>query len=668
MTTQCSQAYRDTLMNLGHKTTLNYNAEGQPLTVTDPLNQVTQFSYDLGDLVSITDPLNRTTTRYTDGLGRMLALTDPLSRRTRYDYDALDRVTQITDALNNLTQLAYDGNGNLLSLIDAQGGTTQHAYDPKNRLITRTDPLLKSESFTYDGNDNTTQYTDRKAQVTTYTYDPLNRRTQLSYADATSTTYTYDNGDRLTQASDSVSGTITRTYDNLDRLINETTPQGSVNYSYDNANRRTALTISGQAGISYNYDTADRLTQITQGTATVKFSHDAAARRTSLTLPNGIVATYGYDPASQLTGITYKLGTAMVGDLAYTYDLVGQRTKISGTLARTNLPNALSTATYDAANRLSNWNGTALSYDANGNMQSDGTRAYTWDARNRLIQIAGPVNASFQYDAFGRRIQKTVNATTTKYLYDGLNPVQELTGTIPTANLLTGLNVDEYFRRTDSQGARDFVTDALGSTLALTDAAGVIQTSYTYDPYGNTTTSGQASTNSFQYTGRENDGTGLYFYRARYLHPGWQRFISSDPIGLAGGLNTYTYAYNNPLKWTDPTGQFVFVLPAIPPALAALGQAAAFVGSAALAGWVLSEATRPPPGSLPIDQTPWSGDHRDIKTGVGAGPADNVKISPSGDVWVQNPDGSWNNAGPAGDYTGSGKSSGRRGKDRDKCD
>ena len=88
---------------------------------------------------------------------------------------------------------------------------------------------------------------------------------------------------------------------------------------------------------------------------------------------------------------------------------------------------------------------------------------------------------------------------------DGINPVQELTGSTPKANLLTGLGVDETFSRTDASGARHLLTDALGSTLALTDGAGAVQTSYSYEPYGKTTVSGTASSNSFEYTGREND-------------------------------------------------------------------------------------------------------------------------------------------------------------------
>lgn len=124
----------------------------------------------------------------------------------------------------------------------------------------------------------------------------------------------------------------------------------------------------------------------------------------------------------------------------------------------------------------------------------------------------------------------------------------------PTAHLLTGLGIDEYLGRTEGTTARYFLTDHLGSIIATADPAGTIQTRYTYSPFGETTQSGEPSSNPFQYTGRENDGTGLYYYRARYYDPGLGRFISSDPIGLAGGLNTYSYVDNNPLRWIDPLG------------------------------------------------------------------------------------------------------------------
>jgi RHS repeat-associated protein len=143
-----------------------------------------------------------------------------------------------------------------------------------------------------------------------------------------------------------------------------------------------------------------------------------------------------------------------------------------------------------------------------------------------------------------------------------LNPVQELASGTPTANLLTGLGIDEFFTRTDSGGVRSYLTDALGSSVALADGSGTIQTEYTYEPFGSTTASGASSTNSFAYTGRESDGTGLHYYRARYYHPTAQRFIAEDPLGFkAGDANLHAYVGNAPTRLIDPTGEFAWAIP-----------------------------------------------------------------------------------------------------------
>ena len=221
---------------------------------------------------------------------------------------------------------------------------------------------------------------------------------------------------------------------------------------------------------------------------------------------------------------------------------------------------------HDVANQLTQWGTATLTYDANGNILSSGTDGYTWDARNQLVATLS--GGSFQYDAFGRRVANTFGPTTTNYLYDGGNVVQEIQNATPSANLLSGLGVDEIFTRADAAGARHFLTDALGSTVALADATGTIQTQYTYEPFGNTTVSGPPSANPYQYTGRENDATGLYFHRARYYNPTFQRFISEDPLGFGGrDVNLYAYVRNSPPNFTDSCGMigplfpFPFPLP-----------------------------------------------------------------------------------------------------------
>jgi RHS repeat-associated protein len=123
------------------------------------------------------------------------------------------------------------------------------------------------------------------------------------------------------------------------------------------------------------------------------------------------------------------------------------------------------------------------------------------------------------------------------------------------ANLLTGLGIDQVFTRTDGTGTRELFSDALGSTVALANSAGAVQTSYTYEPFGGTTQTGTASSNSFKFTGREDDGTGLMYYRARYYSPRLQRFISEDPIGFLGGdSNLYVYVWDQPTSFRDPLG------------------------------------------------------------------------------------------------------------------
>ncbi|MBX3302485.1 MAG: RHS repeat-associated core domain-containing protein [Nitrospira sp.] len=150
-----------------------------------------------------------------------------------------------------------------------------------------------------------------------------------------------------------------------------------------------------------------------------------------------------------------------------------------------------------------------------------------------------------------------VQGVTTNFVYDGLNPVQEKNGATVTANLLTGLGIDQVFTRTDGTGTRELFTDALGSTVALADTSGAVQTSYTYEPFGGITQSGSINSNSYKYTGREDDGTGLMYYRARYYSPRLQRFISEDPIGFDGGdVNVYAYVEGNPISRADSYGLY----------------------------------------------------------------------------------------------------------------
>ena len=401
-----------------------------------------------------------------------------------------------------------------------EGSVRAHEYDPLDRLSRRIDPLGKAETFSYDGNGNLTTTTDRKNQTTTFTYDALNRRTQAAYADGSVATFTYDAGNRLTQANDTADPhrPLTFTYDSVDRLLTETTSLGTVTSTYDNAGRRTLLT-----------------------------------------LPNGVSTEYQYDAASRLIALLYRNGLTPLGDLQYTYDAAGNRVSVGGTFARALLPDPAATTTYDAGNRQLAFGDQTFTFDDAGNRltQTDpsGTITSTWDARHRLTALTGPgLAASFAYDGLGRRAQKTVNGVPTDVVYDGLDTVTETSGGTEVAYLRT-LAIDEALVRTDAVAPVFYLSDALGSTVALADGTGALTTSYSFAPFGGSAVTGTPSSNPVQFTGRENDGTGLYYYRARYYDPGRGRFIGQDPLRFLGGdVNLFAYARQNPVSRRDPFG------------------------------------------------------------------------------------------------------------------
>jgi RHS repeat-associated protein len=234
-----------------------------------------------------------------------------------------------------------------------------------------------------------------------------------------------------------------------------------------------------------------------------------------------------------------------------------------------------------------------LSYDDHGNLIRKQNAAvpsedttYEWDARNRLTRITmsdsgATSTAAFKYDALRRRIERTVSQSgstqRTQYVYDGMHAIGELTDGRLAATILTGLNIDEVIARTvnvataTSQSpiaTKSYLTDALGSVLAMTRVDQSPEVFYSYSPYGETQAlgiDGDIPNNSNQYTARENDGSvggtsgaALYYYRARYYDPVLKRFISEDPIGMYGGRNFYTYVSGNPASSTDPTGLLEF--------------------------------------------------------------------------------------------------------------
>ncbi len=389
-------------------------------------------------------------------------------------------------------------------------------------------------------------------------YDGINRLHTVTYNDASNVTITWDAGNRPTTIVDSVNGTITRTYDGLDSLTEEASPQGKIDYKYDAAERRSQYTINGGTPIQYQFDNADRLSTITYGSLVVGVGYDTANRRATVTYPSGVTKTYGFDAANELHTLSYDKGAAHLGDLTYGYDLGGRLTSSGGSFAAVGTPGSVSSTAYDANNRLTSWNGNAISYDNNGSVLSNGSVTYTWNDRAQLASTTDGGSQTFQYDALGRR---RVVVGYASYIYDGWNSVTQ-----GSANILTGLGLDDIFTQVNSDNTTtDFLGDVVGSTVALTDTTGAVTTSYVYQPYGAVASKSGTGSTPRLFTAREGGGSqSIDYFRNRYYSVNYGRFISEDPIGLGGGINTYAYAAGNPVSYADPLGLYPAIMVTLP--------------------------------------------------------------------------------------------------------
>ena len=207
-----------------------------------------------------------------------------------------------------------------------------------------------------------------------------------------------------------------------------------------------------------------------------------------------------------------------------------------------------------------------VAYDANGNTLSDPSgKSYSWDFENRLVQAVVPGTnggtTTFKYDPFGgRRIQKSGPFGTTNYLYGVIDGDANLIEEMDSAgNLLARYNheleADTPLSMFRSGTASYYERDGIGSVMSLSNSAGALVNTYTYDSFGKLTASTGTLTNPFQYTAREFDPeTGLYEYRARYYDQSVGRFNSEAPIRFKGGIDFYRYVGNNPITRTDPDG------------------------------------------------------------------------------------------------------------------
>lgn len=274
----------------------------------------------------------------------------------------------------------------------------------------------------------------------------------------------------------------------LNRLTSRAPPvaisSSSFGFGYDALSRRTSLTRPNGVNTNYSYDNLSRLLSVLHqnGGTTLdgaSYTVDNVGNRTAKTdLLASVTSSYAYDPIYQLTGVTQG-GTTTE---SYTYDYIGNRLTSLG----------VPSYSYNTSNELTSSSNATYGYDNNGNAvtrnDASGITTFAWDYENRLSSVTLPGSGgtvTFKYDPFGRRIYKSSGSGTSIFAYDGDNLVEETNAFgAAVARYAQGVGIDEPLAQLRSAATSFYEADGLGSVTSLSNGAGSLAQTYTFDSFG----------------------------------------------------------------------------------------------------------------------------------------------------------------------------------------
>jgi RHS repeat-associated protein len=567
-------------------TTIERDAQGRPIKITDPLGHETKYTYNAdGDLET---------------------KTDPEGNKTTHTYNADDQPTKTEEPNGTVTETEYDGAGQVIKQTDGNKHATEYVRNILEQVSEVIDPLGRKTVREYDEAGNLTSVTDAEKRTTTYRYDPDSRLVEVSYSDGKTPDVKYEyNGDGDRTKMTDGTGESTYKYDQLDRLEESKDGHGdTTSYEYNLANQQTKITYPNGKAVSRAYDNDGRLESVTDWLEhTTKFAYDQDSDLTATAFPAGTSEEdiYEYNDADQMSEVQMKEGAETLASLVYTRNKDGGVTKAT----TKGLPGEEKPAfSYDEDSRLTKGAGVTYKYDAANNPTTIEKTTYAYNAADELEEAVASKKTvdTYIHNEVGQRV-KTTPATgpATSYGYDqagnlttvtrpkegetpaiedtytyngeGLRASETISG---STNYLTWDTADVELPLILNNGTDSFIYgpdgmpieqinnttgtvtylhhDQAGSTRLLTGSTGKTEGSYSYGAYGVSEHSGTATTPlgyDGQYTSSD---TGLIYLRAREYDPATAQFLSVDPLVWLTRA-PYTYAGDNPLNFGDPSGR-----------------------------------------------------------------------------------------------------------------